>query len=119
MSVVGTCHCGATRFEVETLPESVTECTCTFCSKRGVLWAYYQPEQVKIVSETSEAVYAPRLNQHHFCATCGCGTYSVTPDWSSGSADMSKTRIGVNARLFDGVDVKAIRHLEIDGRNLW
>jgi hypothetical protein len=75
---------------------------------------------VTIVSETAEAVYSPNVvNKHHFCATCGCGTYSVTPDWSTGQPDMTKLRIGLNARLFDDVDLKAIKHLEIDGRNLW
>ena len=30
MPIVATCHCGATRLEVDRLPESVTACTCTY-----------------------------------------------------------------------------------------
>ena len=39
MTIVGKCHCGATQFEIEAAPESVTSCTCSFCSKTGALWA--------------------------------------------------------------------------------
>jgi hypothetical protein len=39
MTVKGSCHCGATQFTAQR-PATVTRCTCSFCSKRGVLWAY-------------------------------------------------------------------------------
>ena len=42
MTVKGSCHCGATQFEVPTAPESVTRCTCSFCTKRGALWGKVQ-----------------------------------------------------------------------------
>ena len=41
MPIKGSCHCGATQFEVTEPPASVTRCTCSFCSKRGALHAYY------------------------------------------------------------------------------
>lgn len=120
MSVTGTCHCGATRFEIAAVPESVTACNCTFCSKRGMLWAYYAADEVTIVSESAKAIYNPNgMNRHHFCATCGCGTFSETPDWSTGEPDMSRMRIGINGRLLDGVDVGTIPLKEVDGRNQW
>lgn len=43
MTVKGSCHCGRTQFEVSEAPTDVTRCTCSFCSKRGALWAYYKP----------------------------------------------------------------------------
>jgi hypothetical protein len=57
--------------------------------------------------------------KHHFCATCGCGTYSVSPDWSTGKADFENPKIGVNARLFDRFDLEAVPVVVIDGKNLW
>lgn len=39
--IKGSCHCGQTQFEVSEAPASVTRCTCSLCSKRGALWAYY------------------------------------------------------------------------------
>ena len=43
---------------------------------------------------------------HHFCATCGCGTYSESPDFSKGEPDFTNPRVGVNARLRNGLIVQ-------------
>ncbi len=45
MAIKGNCHCGATHFTVAERPKTVTRCTCSFCTKRGVLWAH-QPIEV-------------------------------------------------------------------------
>jgi hypothetical protein len=38
--VTGSCHCGGTAFEIEAeIPEKLTRCTCSFCAKRGALYA--------------------------------------------------------------------------------
>jgi len=44
MTVKGSSHCGATQFTVTKRPETVTRCTCSFCTKRGALWAYQDNE---------------------------------------------------------------------------
>lgn len=44
MATRGSRHCGATQFTVAKRPETVTRCTCSFCSKRGALWAYQNEE---------------------------------------------------------------------------
>lgn len=123
MTVKASCHCGATRFEIPEVPAQVTRCTCTFCSKRGVLWAYYEPAQFTLTTPRSALATYSRaeraLNKHHFCPTCGCGTFSETPSWVDHRPDPSKPRIGVNARLLDGVDVEAIPITVVDGKNLW
>ncbi|WP_448949921.1 GFA family protein [Labrys neptuniae] len=122
MALKGSCHCGGTRFELSEAPLEVTRCTCSFCHKRGVLWAYYRPAQFKLTSPP-EQVSTYRWNsktvQHHFCATCGCGTYTQTPDWSSGEPDFDNPRVSVNAWLFDDFDLDAVPVTVIDGRNLW
>src|SRR5262249_45128110 len=46
--IKGSCHCGNTQFEVSEAPASVTRCTCSLCSKRGALWAYYTPAQFRL-----------------------------------------------------------------------
>ncbi len=43
----GSCHCGAQRFTAPA-PDSVTDCTCTTCTKRGTLAAYYAPGVVDL-----------------------------------------------------------------------
>ncbi|CAM4346495.1 GFA family protein [Corallococcus exiguus] len=116
----GSCHCGATRFEVTAPPQDITRCNCTFCSKRGVLWAYYPPEQVKFTSRDQAGVYdrnAPVV--HHHCQKCGCGTWSDIPVWENNAPVPGQFKVGLNARLFDDFNLDAVRVKFVDGRNLW
>jgi hypothetical protein len=120
--VKGSCHCGNTQFEVSEAPASVTRCTCSFCSKRGSLWAYYTPSQFRLASPPENIAtyhWGSRTVKHHFCANCGCGTYSESPDWSSGKPDFGKMKIGVNAWLFDDFNPGVVPVTVIDGKNLW
>lgn len=55
MTITGSCHCGKTAFRIEgEIPEKLTRCTCSFCSKRGALVAYYQPSQFEVVAPTTD-----------------------------------------------------------------
>jgi hypothetical protein len=122
MAVKGSCHCGATQFEVSEAPASVTRCTCSFCSKRGALWAYFTPEQFKLLTardRVSTYQWRSYLIEHHHCAICGCGTYTETPGWVEGKPDFSQRKVSVNARLLDEFDLDAVPAEVIDGRNLW
>jgi hypothetical protein len=122
MAILGSCHCRATQFEVTEAPETVTRCTCSFCSKRGSLWAYYTPGQFRLVSPESEVStyrWGSRTIKHHFCAICGCGTFTETPDWSTGEPDFDHPKISINARLLDDFDLDAVPIRVIDGKNLW
>lgn len=124
MSLTGSCHCGKTKFKVEgELPAKLTRCTCSFCSKRGVLHAYYEPQQFSLLSperDRAEYRWNSKKVAHYFCATCGCGTYSDTPDFQPDGAWDGKTRkFSVNARLFDNFDAATHPVEVIDGKNLW
>ena len=121
MSISGSCHCGATKFTVENAPTEVTQCTCSLCSKRGALWAYYAPKDVSIAPQSTTATYRwqSMTVRHSFCPNCGCTTYSESPDWSTGKPDFDKMRIGLNARLFDDFDLTTVAVNHIDGKNLW
>ena len=121
MTITGKCYCGATTFEIDAAPASVTSCTCSFCAKTGALWAYYSRAKVRFSSLEHDQVFAPRVNRHHFCAVCGMTTFSESPTWdlATKTPDFSRTRLGINARLFENFDVAAVEHRTIDGRNLW
>ena len=120
MTLIATCHCGKTRIALPEAPTHATECNCTYCSKSGGLWAYYDPDSVT-VTENEGADYAPSgYNHHHFCTTCGCTTYGLSPAWSLGDTEVPKTmKFAVNARLLDDFDIGALVVEKIDGRNLW
>ena len=122
MTIKGSCHCKATQFQVSEAPATVAHCTCSFCAKRGALHAYYTPAQFKLTTARDRvSTYQWRTFTvlHHHCAICGCPTYSESPDWSTGKPDFDNPRIGVNARLFDVVDLDKIEVVVLDGKNAW
>ena len=122
MPLKGSCHCGATQFTVAAAPEQVIRCTCSFCAKRGPLWAYYEPKDFQLTTARDRVTtyqWRSYLVQHHHCSICGCGTYSESPAFENGKPVTGKTRIGVNARLFDDFDLDPVPVQVLDGKNLW
>lgn len=122
MTVRGSCHCGATRFEVTDAPTEATRCTCSICSKRGALWAYYTPAQFKLTTPVENVAtyqWQSRMVKLHFCGTCGCTTFNESPDFSTGEADFDNPKIAINIRILDDFDVDAVPVTVLDGKNLW
>src|SRR4030088_2535420 len=83
MLITGSFHFGATAVEIEDEnPEELTRCTCSFCAKRGALYAYYQPLQFRLTTSAGNVTtyrWRPKLVAHNFCPTCGCATFSDSP----------------------------------------
>jgi hypothetical protein len=124
MPISGRCHCGSVVFEIDgEIPPQLTRCTCSFCSKRGQLYAYYAPAHVTLIAgAAATATYRWNTKQiaHQFCPTCGCGVLSDGPAFQpDGSWDGKTRRLGINARLFDDFDAAAAPVTVIDGKNLW
>jgi hypothetical protein len=122
MAIKGSCHCGATQFELTEAPSTVTSCTCSLCSKRGALWAYYKPVQFRLTTPPGQIatyLWNTRTVKSHFCGTCGCSTFNESPDWSSGTPDFDNPKVAVNARLIEDLDLEAIPVVVIDGKTLW
>jgi hypothetical protein len=121
MTLKGKCYCGATEFEIDAAPASVTACTCTFCAKSGALWAYYTPDKVRFIRLEADGQFSPRLNKHHFCTVCGMPTFGESPSWdlATKTPDFSRMTLGLNARLLEDFDLATVEHRTLDGRNLW
>ncbi len=123
MTINARCHCGRNVFEVEgELPEKLTRCTCSLCSKRGHLYAYFAPEKFKVVQADSDAVYRwqTKLVASHFCSACGCDLYADSPAFGhDGKWDGKTRRIALNARLIDGIEAADLPVTVLDGKNLW
>ena len=132
MSIVASCHCGNVHIQLPGPPVSAKECNCTYCHRTGAVWGYYRPDEVRVAAASSLSVYAPNgLNKHYFCATCGGNLYGSSPDWASAYDDDGSLRagatdgvpaaevIGVNLRMIDGLDLKALDIVQVDGRNNW
>jgi len=111
MAIQGSCHCGAVRIEVPEAPEWVGSCNCSFCRKIGSLMAYYPDDGgVRVTGETAAYIWGDRMISQHHCPTCGCFT-----DWRSTGESYGK--VGVNARLLDGFELRDGRYW-IGGREL-
>ena len=117
------CHCGGTRLAVSRAPTHATQCTCSYCTKTGGLWAYYAPEEIEVLSATHDAIYSPTtpLHEHHMCTKCGCTTYGISPDYSLEDTEVPENKkAAINTRLLDDYALfTALTVDTIDGRNLW
>ncbi len=93
--IEASCHCSALRMEIVAAPDTVTECACSICRKKGALWAYYSPKDVRLIpAEGATQIYmwGDKMIEFHTCKTCGCTTH-----WAP--ADKTHDRMAVNARL--------------------
>jgi hypothetical protein len=112
--IEATCHCGAVRIEVDAAPETVTDCNCSICRRRGVLWAYYSPKSVRIhppEGATSIYMWGDRDIEFHACKVCDCTTH-----WAP--ADKTRDRMAVNARLMPPEVLAAASVRKHDGASM-
>ena len=119
MPIKGGCHCGAIQFEVAEAPTKLTDCNCSFCSKRGALVAYYPLDRFRLTTAPDRVrtyQWGDYMGTHHFCGVCGVGTHSQFPDYSSGQPDHDKATVVVNARMLDDIDLAALPVVHVDGR---
>ncbi|WP_315760043.1 hypothetical protein [Sphingomonas sp. Y38-1Y] len=121
--IEASCHCGRNKLRVDAeLPDKVVRCTCSFCSKRGLLHAYFAPDQLIVDEASSDAIYRwnHKLVAHHFCSACGCSLYSDSPAFGEdGEWDGETRKVGMNARIIDGVEAADLPVDVIDGKTLW
>jgi hypothetical protein len=109
--IVASCHCGSVQLEIEAAPATVTDCNCTICRRYGVLWAYYEPSQVRISPESATETYiwGDRSLAFHRCRVCGCVSHWMPV------AGRDFGRMGVNARLLAPEVLAAARLRHLDG----
>jgi hypothetical protein len=111
----GSCHCGQVRYEVSLDLARVADCNCSFCQKRGALWAYAEREQFRLLageSALADYQFGRKIIHHLFCRTCGVGSFSHGP--TPGGSDV----VGVNVRCLDDVDLTTLTIMPFDGRSL-
>lgn len=75
----GSCHCQAVRFEVEAVIDSVTECNCSVCSKKGFLHHRVQPERFTLLAGEEQLgtyQFGTMVAKHHFCKVCGVHVFT-------------------------------------------
>ena len=111
---LGSCHCGAVRFEIDTIIDCVTHCNCSICTKKGILHHRVSPEHFRLLTPESELgtyQFGSKMAKHHFCTQCGIHTFTrprAAPELYT-----------INVRCLDDYDLQkeAPDVLEFDGRN--
>ena len=76
----GGCHCGRVRFSIESEMQSVTQCNCSICTKKGVINHRVAPERFKIAAPGEQSLVLYQFNtmtaKHWFCKHCGIQVFS-------------------------------------------
>lgn len=115
MKHIGQCHCGRVKFEVEMTIENAISCNCSICMKRGSLLDFVPESKFRLLScasELQEYLFNKKVIHHYFCKNCG-----ILPFGMGTAPDGSKV-VAINLRCIDGVELKALKVHEYDGRSL-
>lgn len=109
--LIGSCLCGAVRWEFDETPEGATACNCTACRRYGALWIYgYEGHGVRVTGETRPFVRGKALS-FNFCPNCGCVTHWL----GLRLEEDGRRRMAVNVRLAEPEAVAAFPIDHFDG----
>ena len=118
MIYLGSCHCGAIRFEVEA-PEHIEadHCNCSICTKSGFLHMIVPLSRFKLLSgEDSITTYQfnTGIAKHTFCKQCGVKPF-YTPRSNPDGIDINvhcldTAPASVTVTEFDGVNWEKHAH---------
>lgn len=110
---LGSCHCGAVRFRVDSEIVELTTCDCSLCVKRNALMAKV-PEQALAVLAGGDMLTLYEWNthraKHYFCRSCGIYVFHrkrAAPD-----------HFGVNALCLEGLDPHSLPVRATEGANM-
>ena len=84
---LGSCHCGAVRFEIETDFPELTQCDCSMCRRRNALMVKVHESKFKLLAgldSLTEYRFHTGTARHFFCKVCGIYPFHrkrVTPDY--------------------------------------
>jgi len=100
---IGSCHCGAVKFQIESDFPELTTCDCSICSKKNALMVKVHESHFKLLSGASsltEYQFHTRTAKHYFCKVCGIYPFHrkrVTPDF-----------LGINVFCLEGFDPRGV-----------
>jgi hypothetical protein len=115
-SLHGSCHCGAVRLTLPSLPDKATRCNCSLCRRVGGVWAYYEFGTVLIdghPEHTVEYVQGDRTLRTMRCKTCGIVTHWEPLPPKPGA------RQGVNLNNFEPKLLESVHIRHFDGADTW
>jgi hypothetical protein len=120
----GSCHCGATRFEVELDLDHVRVCDCSICRRRGALIHRVPEDALRILTPLDDLTlyqWHTRTARDYFCPTCGILPFRRPRTMTAAEHQHGMpafTGWGVNVRCLDGVDVDSVPIKRVHGSRL-
>jgi hypothetical protein len=116
---VGTCHCGAVRFEVAIdLRAGGGRCNCSVCTKVGATGGIVKPSAFTLLAgeeSLSQYAWGAKTSRRFFCATCGVSCFG-----RGNIPELGGDYVSVNLNTLEGVEVAEIAVVYWDGRhNNW
>ena len=110
----GSCHCGAVQFRVDAdlEDETVLDCNCSMCRRKGYLHLIVPPEQFTLEcgeDQLRDYRFNTEIAVHRFCETCG-----IHPFYTPRS---HPDKVSVNARCLEDVDLEVLNVEPFDGAN--
>jgi hypothetical protein len=115
---LGSCHCGAVRFEADIdLAQGTLRCNCSICSKVRFWPAIVKPDAFRLLAGEADLTnyqFNTGANQHPFCKHCGVRSFGIgnSPRWGKFYA--------VNVPCLDNVSTDELANAPVnylDGRN--
>ncbi len=109
----GGCHCGRVRFRAEVDLDSLSSCSCSICTKKGMLHlgtdlATFQLLRGK--SALKAYTFGTGVAQHTFCSHCGMHSFYIPRS--------QPHRVLVNARCLDDIEGASLKPTRFfDGRH--
>ena len=110
------CHCGAVQIELDSLPETLTQCTCSICRRYGALWAYRTRRSARVTSgreHETAYLWGDKAIEFYHCMRCGCLTHYESIEKLEGS------RLAVNARMLSPDAIASLKVRTFDGADKW
>ena len=112
MIYLGSCHCGAVNFEIETDLKNIKQCNCSICKRKNSKMNLVSKDKLKITKgEDNITLYefGTKQAKHYFCNVCGIKSFYIPRSHPNS--------ISVNARCIDEGTIKKIKTTKFDGKN--
>ena len=111
----GSCHCKATRWEVDLdLSEGTIQCNCSWCTRRATWSVLTKPERFRLHTslDALQRLPGPPFADRRVCPTCGFLSFSTGDIPTLGGAF-----VWINVRCLDGVRLDGVPVHHLDGKN--
>lgn len=110
----GSCHCGLVRFRIQADLSILTRCTCSICSKEGLLGTYVPQDRFLLLQGKDDLVlyqFNKKIAKHYFCRRCGIHAFR--------NPRSNPDAYAVNVRCLDDFDLDSAKYevTLFDGRN--